>query len=174
VEFLNTIIAVFALCVSIWGTRYSLRVARQALSNANLDEKKELSRLLWETTELKKSIGLLDEWIWEKRVFTRKQRILDALLEIKGYWKRNDAMLEHFLGENAQTYQALRGLYDVALQNEDNQPPGNGSGEWKGVTEETLLGFKVEQLLNSTAEQLKLAKANQAEHSTPRGCRLAS
>lgn len=173
-EFVNTIIAIFALGVSIWGTRYSLRVAREALSSANLNEKKEISRLVWETYELKKATGLLDEWIWEKRVFTRKPRILNALFAIKEYWKRNDAMLAHFLGESEQVYLGLHALYDLALQNEDNLPPENGSGEWKGVPHDSLNGFKVEQLLNSTADQLKMAKTKHTKRSTPRGLLLVS
>ncbi len=139
-------IAIYGAVLSTYTFRQNKQRDLRDQERAEREESAELTRVLLETTEMKKRLEFLDVWIWEKRVFTRKQEIMNALTAIKDFWGKNDATLRRFLGVDAKTYKALCGLYDVALQNLDNQPPPNGQGEWRGITNGNLLGYKVEQI----------------------------
>jgi len=149
------ILSVAAILLSVRATRIAAKQSRLAHEKAAQEERAELARVLWESTEMAKKVGFLDEWIFKRRIFTRQQAIIDALATIRDYWKKNDESLRGYLGSESRLYQALRGLYDVALQNEDNQPPIEGYGEWRGITQTNLLGYTVSQLFYDVPAELQ-------------------
>ena len=152
------VIASYGAVLSTYTFAQNRRRERRDQEKAERDECAELTRVLWETCEMKTKVAFLDEWIFEKQVFTQKQSILDALTAIRDYWKKSDEPLRRHLGSSARTYKALRGLFDIAQQNLDNQPPPNGQGVWKGITEENLLGYKVGQLFQDAETELKMKR----------------
>jgi hypothetical protein len=149
------VVAVAALVVSILGTKNALRVANKALAKAEKDEKYELANLLWQTKELCNKVKFLDEYIYKQNLFTRREDILEALAAIRKYWVDNGAALGFHLGKDGRTYKIFRGLYEVALANENNQPPPNGQGEWRGITQENVMGNTVEQIIFYATTELE-------------------
>jgi hypothetical protein len=149
------LISVIALFVAVIGTRDAKRIANLALSKADKDEKYEISALLWATKELLPKVKILDDYIFKNRVFTRRQAVLDALEVIKKYWTENGAAIAHHLGKENREYKTLRGLYEIALENENNQPPPNGMGEWRGITPDHLHGLEVEQIVRYAVDELE-------------------
>jgi hypothetical protein len=126
-----------------------------ALEAADQSARETLALLLHEIEEIERQVSFLDVWIWEKQVFTRKQVILDALKGIREFWKRNDERLRGILGADSVAYRVLCGVYDIALQNEHNQPPPDGSGEWRGVTQSNLQGYRIAQAFQYAREELQ-------------------
>ena len=158
-KYSGPVLGIAALVVSILGTRNAmigtrnaLRVANLALSKADKEEKYELSTLLWKTKELRGKVTLLDDYIFKQGLFTRRQEILDALTVIKRYWVENGAAMEHHLGKENRTLQSFRGLYEIALANEQNQPPPNGQGTWRDHYK--LSGYTVEQVVTYAIDEL--------------------
>lgn len=149
------VIAGYGAILSTYTFAQNRRRERRDQEKAERDECAELTQVLLETCEMKQKVAFLDEWMFEKRVFTQKQSILEALTAIRDYWKKYDASLRRHLGSSTRTYKALSGLFEVAQQNSNNQPPPNGQGVWIGVTREKFLGYTVGQLFQDAETELK-------------------
>jgi len=132
-------------------TQSSSQLAREKLLQEN---EEAFDRLLYETKEIGGRIGVLDYWIWDIKIFTRKPKILESLKLIKHYWRDYGTQLRRFLSEEAQTYKAIKGYYEIALLNENNCPPPDGKGKWVGISQVNTQGLKVEQLFVNIASDL--------------------
>jgi hypothetical protein len=163
IQGLPILLSIFALIyarrANIISSRLTFLAEEKAVQErgaAAREERAELSRILHETIEVARKVSFLDEWIFKTHVFTRKREILDAIAAIKLYWRDNEASLSGFLGPKNRIYKGLDGLYKVALQNEDNQPPPSGVGEWRGTLGSgLLLGYTVTQLFDETTRELQ-------------------
>lgn len=149
-------LSVVAIWISVRALKITHRQARLAEEKASHEENQELTRVLLETKELAIKVAVLDDYIWKQRLFTRRQIVLDALADIRAYWKQNGETLRRHLGTDSRPYRALKGYYDVALQNENNLVSSVApTAEWRGITEENLLGYTVVQAFSETAAELQ-------------------
>jgi hypothetical protein len=160
-KILTAIIATYAAVLSTYTFLREIRRDRREEEKLNRDENTKLTRVLLETGETAKKVEFLDEWIFSKKIFSRKQAILNALIDISNYWKTNADDLSHFLATNSQTYKALSGLFDVAQQNLKNEPPPSGLGAWRGITQENLFGLTVQQIFSQAESELKRRRSSQ-------------
>lgn len=152
---LVAIVSVYGAVLSTYTFLQSRKRDHRELEERKKESDTDIAAALWEMRELSRSVAFLDEWIFEKSIFTRKTEILDALARIKTYWKQHEDTLRTTLGKDSRIYIALRGLYDIALQNEANQPPPDGRGQWRGITQENLLGYTISTLVDEAARELE-------------------
>jgi len=154
VEILLGVLAAAATLVGVW---LGVQEWRRKKAEANRHRDAELSRLISATAEVRERVGILDVWIWEKRMFTRKQGILEALEHLCHYCKENDEPLRRLLGADSPPYKSLRSYFGASLKNQGRHDLPGGSGDWIGI-DNTHMGLTLDRLfmeIRTTLEQIR-------------------
>ena len=137
------------LCISKKNTK---RKRHTALNNTLHATRDLLDKLKHPGMEVRN----LDEWIFDKKIFTIKERVLNSLDTIITYWMNNELVLHENLKHQPELLKAVEGTYQFARLNKGNETPPKGSCNWKEI--EQLKGMKLEAIFTKVEEELKNKK----------------